>query len=102
MGAVVSVTSESSSSESEESETKSLSSESSDDSDSDSDRLENWMILGRENQDGDQSISLNLEGVCVSSSGGSPLCLGSLFFLQWGICLFVRFSRAHLNLPAAH
>lgn len=84
MGAVVSVTSESSSSESEESETKSLSSESSDDSDADSDRLENWMILGRENQDGDQSISLNLEGVCVSGSGGSPLCLGSLFFCSGG------------------
>ncbi|XP_068607296.1 zinc finger CCHC domain-containing protein 7 [Brachionichthys hirsutus] len=29
---------------------------------SDSDYLENWMILGRANQDGDQSISLNLEG----------------------------------------
>nr|XP_040043227.1 zinc finger CCHC domain-containing protein 7 [Gasterosteus aculeatus aculeatus]XP_040043228.1 zinc finger CCHC domain-containing protein 7 [Gasterosteus aculeatus aculeatus] len=29
---------------------------------SDSDDLENWMILGRGRQDGDQSISLNLEG----------------------------------------
>ncbi|CAN9510425.1 unnamed protein product [Ophioblennius macclurei] len=29
---------------------------------SESDALENWMILGRGNQDGDQSISLNLEG----------------------------------------
>ncbi|KAM8880299.1 zinc finger CCHC domain-containing protein 7 isoform 1-T2 [Spinachia spinachia] len=29
---------------------------------SDSDDLENWMILGRGQQDGDQSISLNLEG----------------------------------------
>lgn len=74
MGAIVSVTSDSSSSESEweESESKSVSSEASDDSDSsDSDGLENWMILGRANQDGDQSISLNLEGVC---SGGTPLC----------------------------
>ncbi|XP_073334206.1 zinc finger CCHC domain-containing protein 7 [Pagrus major] len=43
------------------------SSESDSDSDSlsdssDSEDLENWMILGRGNQDGDQSISLNLEG----------------------------------------
>ncbi|XP_029295002.1 zinc finger CCHC domain-containing protein 7 [Cottoperca gobio] len=45
---VVSSTSESDSQESE--------------SESDSDGLENWMILGRGNQDGDQSISLNLEG----------------------------------------
>ncbi|XP_051561358.1 zinc finger CCHC domain-containing protein 7-like isoform X2 [Myxocyprinus asiaticus] len=30
------------------------------DVDSDSDELENWMILGREKQDGDQSIQLNL------------------------------------------
>ncbi|XP_061685678.1 zinc finger CCHC domain-containing protein 7 [Syngnathoides biaculeatus] len=29
---------------------------------SDSDVLENWMILGRGNEDGDRSISLNLEG----------------------------------------
>ncbi|CAJ1052148.1 zinc finger CCHC domain-containing protein 7 [Xyrichtys novacula] len=63
------VTVDSSSSDSEESESKSKSeseSESSESSDSsassDSDGLENWMILGREKQDGDHSISLNLEG----------------------------------------
>ncbi|KAK7929434.1 hypothetical protein WMY93_005829 [Mugilogobius chulae] len=32
-------------------------------SSSDSDDLENWMILGRGQQEGDQSISLNLDGV---------------------------------------
>uniref|UniRef100_A0A667Y7R0 Zinc finger CCHC domain-containing protein 7 n=2 Tax=Myripristis murdjan TaxID=586833 RepID=A0A667Y7R0_9TELE len=53
----------SSGSESEESE-----SESESESDSDSDGLESWMILGRDNQDGDQSISLNLEGESDSSS----------------------------------
>lgn len=43
---------------------------SSDSSDlSDSDDLENWMILGRGNQDGDQSISLNLEGKLDSNTG---------------------------------
>lgn len=46
------------------------SSDSSDLSDSDdSDDLENWMILGRGNQDGDQSISLNLEGKFDSNAG---------------------------------
>lgn len=46
------------------------SSDSSDLSDSDdSDDLENWMILGRGNQDGDQSISLNLEGKLDSNAG---------------------------------
>lgn len=45
-------------------------SDSSDLSDSDdSDDLENWMILGRGNQDGDQSISLNLEGKLSSNAG---------------------------------
>ncbi|XP_031141665.1 zinc finger CCHC domain-containing protein 7 [Sander lucioperca] len=53
----VTVNSSSSESDSEESESKSESSDS-----SDSDGLENWMILGRGKQDGDQSISLNLEG----------------------------------------
>lgn len=78
-GAIVSVTSDSSSSdsESEESTSKSASSEASESSDSDG--LENWMILGRENQDGDQSISLNLEGVCADGSGATPIC--SLPFL---------------------
>lgn len=38
------------------------SSESDSDLSSDSEDLENWMILGRGNQDGDQTISLNLEG----------------------------------------
>ncbi|XP_038569426.1 zinc finger CCHC domain-containing protein 7 [Micropterus salmoides] len=62
----VTVDSSSSESDSEESESKSeieSASESSDSFDSsDSDGLENWMILGPGNQDGDQTISLNLEG----------------------------------------
>uniref|UniRef100_A0A3B3UZD2 Zinc finger CCHC domain-containing protein 7 n=1 Tax=Poecilia latipinna TaxID=48699 RepID=A0A3B3UZD2_9TELE len=37
---------------------------------SDVDDLENWMILGQGRQDGDQSISLNVEGVSYSSSTG--------------------------------
>ncbi|XP_068177633.1 zinc finger CCHC domain-containing protein 7 isoform X2 [Antennarius striatus] len=63
VGAPVMVDSSSSeSSDSESSESKSPS-ELPDPSDSsDSDYLENWMILGRGNQDGDKSISLNLEG----------------------------------------
>ncbi|XP_041641495.1 zinc finger CCHC domain-containing protein 7 [Cheilinus undulatus] len=57
----------SSESDSEESESTSES-DSSDASDSsDSDGLENWMILGRGKQDGDHSISLNLEGESNSS-----------------------------------
>lgn len=44
--------------------------DSSDSSDSsDSDDLENWMILGRGNEDGDQSISLNLEGKVDGNAG---------------------------------
>ncbi|XP_041789409.1 zinc finger CCHC domain-containing protein 7 [Chelmon rostratus] len=61
----VTVDSSSSESDSEVSESKSES-DSSDSSDSDG--LENWMILGRGNQDGDQSISLNLEGGSVSDA----------------------------------
>lgn len=68
----------SSNSESDSSESESNSeSESSDD-------LENWMILGPGNQDGDQSISLNLEGGSDSSAGMSfvyrlpPLCVCSV------------------------
>ncbi|KAM3864860.1 zinc finger CCHC domain-containing protein 7 [Diretmus argenteus] len=49
------------SSESEESGSKS-------ESESDSDGLENWMILGQDQQDGDQSISLNLEGKSDSNT----------------------------------
>lgn len=81
MDAVVSVTSDSSSSESESEqvESQSASSEASDSSDSDG--LENWMILGRENQDGDQSISLNLEGVRVSSSGATQIRFQHLLFV---------------------
>lgn len=87
MGAVVSVTSDfsSSESESEEVEPKFSSSEASDSSDSDG--LETWMILGRANQDGDQSISLNLKGVCVSSSGETPICFQRFVF--WICLLFV-------------
>ncbi|XP_035515895.1 zinc finger CCHC domain-containing protein 7 [Morone saxatilis] len=69
LGVPVTVDSSSSESDSEESDSKSESSESSESSgssgssdSSDSDGLENWMILGPGNQDGDQSISLNLEG----------------------------------------
>ncbi|XP_070684326.1 zinc finger CCHC domain-containing protein 7 [Pempheris klunzingeri] len=57
----VTVDSSSSESDSEESESKSES-ESDSSVSSDSDGLENWMILGQGKQDGDQSISLNLEG----------------------------------------
>lgn len=63
----VSVDSSSSESDSEESESRLWSPDSSDSSDSDD--LENWMILGRGNQDGDQSISLNLEGKLHSNAG---------------------------------
>ncbi|XP_034543875.1 zinc finger CCHC domain-containing protein 7 [Notolabrus celidotus] len=53
----------SSSSDSDSEESESESSNTSDSSDSsDSDDLENWMILGPGKQDGDHSISLNLEG----------------------------------------
>ncbi|KAG8014813.1 Zinc finger CCHC domain-containing protein 7, partial [Nibea albiflora] len=64
----VMVDSSSSRSDSEESESKSDSSGDSSDS-SDSECLENWMILGRGNQDGDRSISLNLEGGSDSDAG---------------------------------
>ncbi|XP_008410676.1 zinc finger CCHC domain-containing protein 7 isoform X1 [Poecilia reticulata] len=53
----------SSSSESSESESESEPLDS-----SDVDDLENWMILGQARQDGDQSISLNVEGGSCSSS----------------------------------
>lgn len=56
--------------DSEDSECNLDSSDSSDLSDSsDSDDLENWMILGRGNEDGDQSISLNLEGKLDGNAG---------------------------------
>lgn len=77
----VTVDSSSSETDSEESESKpeSDSPDSSDSSDlSDSDGLENWMILGRGNQDGDQSISLNLEGGSDSNAGVSFLYVRSL------------------------
>lgn len=57
----------SSSSESSESESESEPLDS-----SDVDDLENWMILGQGRQDGDQSISLNVEGGSYSSSIGGP------------------------------
>uniref|UniRef100_H3CFQ2 Zinc finger CCHC domain-containing protein 7 n=1 Tax=Tetraodon nigroviridis TaxID=99883 RepID=H3CFQ2_TETNG len=66
LGTPLSVDSSSSESDSEESESKLCSPDSSDSSDSDD--LENWMILGRGNQDGDQSISLNLEGKLHSNA----------------------------------
>ena len=64
----VTVLSSSSDSDSEDSESKS-GSDSSDSSDSDN--LENWMILGQGQQDGDQTISLNLEGGSDSNTGES-------------------------------
>lgn len=82
----VPVTVDSSSSESDsesesESKTKSDSTDSSDSSDSsDSDILENWMILGRGNQDGDQSISLNLEG------GSNSVADGEEEEGNWSVC----------------
>lgn len=69
----LSVDSSGSESDSEESESRLSSPDSSDSSD-----LENWMILGRGNQDGDQSISLNLEGKLHSNAGGF-----------WPITLFI-------------
>ncbi|KAM7008656.1 zinc finger CCHC domain-containing protein 7 [Tautogolabrus adspersus] len=62
VSAPVIVDSSSSDSDSEESESKSESESSESSESSDSDGLENWMILGPGNQDGDHSISLNLEG----------------------------------------
>ncbi|XP_060921173.1 zinc finger CCHC domain-containing protein 7 isoform X2 [Labrus mixtus] len=62
VSALVTVDSSSSDSDSEKSESKSESESSESSDSSDSDGLENWMILGRGNQDGDHSISLNLEG----------------------------------------
>lgn len=69
------VVSSSSDSDSEMSKSESDSSESSESSDSsDSDGLENWMILGGGGQDGDQSISLNLEDGCHINAGVSIYC----------------------------
>ncbi|XP_008276647.1 zinc finger CCHC domain-containing protein 7 [Stegastes partitus] len=62
LGVTVTVASSSSESDSEDAESKSESDSSCSSDSSDSDALENWMILGRGKQDGDQSISLNLEG----------------------------------------
>ncbi|KAF7666214.1 hypothetical protein LDENG_00114550 [Lucifuga dentata] len=59
------LTVDSSSSDSDELETSKFKEES---DSSDSDGLENWMILGRGKQYGDQSISLNLEGGSNSNS----------------------------------
>ncbi|XP_028974174.2 zinc finger CCHC domain-containing protein 7 isoform X1 [Esox lucius] len=48
-----------------------LDSDSESESESDSDGLESWMILGTGKQDGDQSISLNLEGSGEMQDGDS-------------------------------
>uniref|UniRef100_A0AAV2LMI4 Zinc finger CCHC domain-containing protein 7 n=1 Tax=Knipowitschia caucasica TaxID=637954 RepID=A0AAV2LMI4_KNICA len=40
---------------------------------SDSDDMENWMILGPGDQEGDQSISLNLDGVAEGEPGNEEL-----------------------------
>lgn len=68
------VDSSSSKSDSEESESDSSGSSESSDS-SDSECLENWMILGPGNQDGDRSISLNLEGGSDSDAGVPFFCV---------------------------
>lgn len=84
------VDSSSSESDSEESESKSETdpSESSESSESsDSDDLENWMLLGRGNQDGDQTISLNLEGGCDSNAGVCA-CLFIYMLLMCVHCLY--------------
>uniref|UniRef100_A0A3Q2P7J3 Zinc finger CCHC domain-containing protein 7 n=1 Tax=Fundulus heteroclitus TaxID=8078 RepID=A0A3Q2P7J3_FUNHE len=62
---VLSSTSDSSGSQSESE--PSVSSDS-----TDVDDLENWMILGQGRQDGDQSISLNVEGGSYDSGTGGP------------------------------
>lgn len=83
------VDSSSSESDSEESESKSETdpSESSESSESsDSDGLENWMLLGRGNQDGDQTISLNLEGGCDSNAG---VCVFVHIYVAYVCTLFV-------------
>ena len=77
------VTVDSSSSESDSEESKPDSPDS-----SDSDGLENWMILGRETQDGDQTISLNLEGGSDGNSGASLFMCGL-------ICMCVRAATNH-------
>ncbi|XP_034043994.1 zinc finger CCHC domain-containing protein 7 isoform X2 [Thalassophryne amazonica] len=51
-----------------DSSTSETESEGSHSSDSDSDCIEHWMILGQGKQDGDQSMSLNLEGGVDSST----------------------------------
>ncbi|KAK5621563.1 hypothetical protein CRENBAI_001617 [Crenichthys baileyi] len=61
----------SSSSESSEPQSDSESSDSSNSSDLDD--LENWMILGQGKQDGDQSISLNVEGGSCSHSSSTDI-----------------------------
>lgn len=67
------VDSSSSESDSEDSGSTSGSPDSSESSDSDD--LENWMILGQEQQDEDQTISLNLEGGSDSSDGMFVFCV---------------------------
>ncbi|TWW59371.1 hypothetical protein D4764_06G0009010 [Takifugu flavidus] len=83
LGTLLSVDSSSLDSDSGDSGSNLGSSDSSDLSDSDdSDDLENWMILGRGNQDGDQSISLNLEGKFDSNAGYEMDSDGPLGFLS--------------------
>ena len=58
-------------------------SDSSDPSDSsDSDGLESWMILGRGKQDGDQSISLNLEQLSDSNAGVTLFTCGLIYLCE--------------------
>uniref|UniRef100_A0A3Q2EFW6 Zinc finger CCHC domain-containing protein 7 n=1 Tax=Cyprinodon variegatus TaxID=28743 RepID=A0A3Q2EFW6_CYPVA len=78
------------------------SSESQSDSDSsdstDADDLENWMILGQGKQDGDRSISLNVEGGSYSSGTG-----GSFPHLQPAAQIFNkgRGPRTFLQRPSS-
>lgn len=95
------VDSSSSESDSEESESKS---ESDSSDSSDSDVLESWMILGRGKQDGDHSISLNLEQGSDSNAGVSLLTCGLVYvyvlFLHWVCCALFKalcYVFVHLN-----
>ncbi|KAM7419189.1 hypothetical protein PAMA_016351 [Pampus argenteus] len=75
----VAVDSSSSESDSDEWESKS---ESDSSESSDSDGLENWMLLGRGNQDGDHTISLNLESGTDSSTDAEEQDQGATWLVS--------------------
>lgn len=92
------VTVDSSSSESDsEASVKSESKSESDSSESsDWDGLQNWMILGRGKQDGDQFISVNLEEVSDSNAGVSLSMCGLIYvcalFVLGELCIVQTFA----------